>query len=237
MNPQDIKAKRIDTDPNTVRVLIAGRASYFCGLEATLDDSDNPQSKKSFKSAVLIPKDAPKAALGILSLAVKDAIEIGIKKKWKGSKPPKLDLPIRDGNIKAQENADKYAAYENNFHFTAKRQEEKGRPVLKAYGKIVEAQGVIESGDWCVWDVNFYPYSNKKNGVAVALNGVTLIMEGERFAGGPSEDSITNEANDLYGEMLSKGLSDSVADDLLGDLMGGSGAGKADEDPLMAMLG
>jgi len=236
MKPQDIKAKRIDTPADQVRLVIAGRSSYFNCLEATLDDDDKQDGPKSYKSAVLVPKNAPVEAISVLIQGVKDAIEIGIRKKWNGSKPAKLQLPINNGDEKAKESAEKYDAYAGCWNFTAKRREKDGRPRLKAHGKEVTESGIIESGDWCVWDITLYPFANKKNGVAVALNGVTLIMEGERFSGGPSKDSIDDAANGLYGEMLGSGLPEDAADDLLSSLMNGQKQA-ADKDELMSLLG
>lgn len=230
MNPAKIKAKRLDTPKDQVRIAIAGRSSYFHGLAAQLDDQDKPEGSKSYKSAVLIPKSVPKSVIAIWLQGIKDAIEIGITKKWKGHKPADLNLPWRDGNEKALDDPEKYAAYENSFYFTAKKLERLGRPMLKANGEKVTEPGIIESGDWCIFDVNLYPYANKSKGIAVALNGVTLLQEGERFSGGPSEDSIDSVASDLYGEELSTG----DADDVLSSLMGGDAE---ENDPLMDLLG
>jgi hypothetical protein len=75
-----------------------------------------------------------------------------------------------------------------------------------------------------VFDVNFYPYANRAKGVAVALNAITLIKQGERFGGGPSESSIDDEATGLYGESLG-GIEE------FDDVMGGLG-----EEDLLAGL-
>ena len=232
MNPKDIKAKRIDGN-NNIRVIIAGRSSYCFVFSPTPDDNEKPDGSKSYKTAILIPKDCPTEVKAILTQAVKDAIDLGIKTKWGGSRPAELDLPVKDGDKKAAENEEKYGAYKGNFHFTAKRQEDKGRPRLKAYGAPVDKAGVIESGDWCVFDIAFYPFNKKNKGIAASLNGVTLIKEGERFAGGPSADSIDNEANDLYGDLLAKPMANDDADDLLTGMTGGK---KETEDDLMDLL-
>lgn len=234
MEPHEIKAKRIDADGNNVRIVVAGRASYCYVFEPVLNDREKPDGPKSYMTTVLIPKDAPKEVWAILVQGLKDAIDIGIRKKWGGKKPPKLDLPINDGDIKAQADSEKYGAYAGCKHFTAKRVSEKGRPRLVAHGREVTAPGVIESGDWCVFDFNFYPFDKPMNkGVAVGLNGVTLIHEGERFGGGPSQDAIDAAALDLYGEVLTKGVGSADADDLLNSLSGG---GKSTSDDLMDLL-
>lgn len=231
MNPNEIKAKRIEGN-NNIRIIVAGRSSYCYVFNPVADDNEKPEGTKSYKTAILVPKDCPTEVKAILNQAVKDAIALGIKTKWGGTRPAELDLPIKDGDKKAAENEEKYGAYRGNFHFTAKRQEDKGRPRLKAYGAPVDKTGIIESGDWCVFDVAFYPFNKKNKGVAVALNGVTLIKEGERFAGGPSADSIDNEANDLYGELLAKPMSNDDADDLMSTLGGSSNSA----DDLMDLL-
>lgn len=201
MKPSDIKAMRVNTDPNQVRVVVGGRASYAYLMEAQQDDSDDPESTSSYKSGILIPKAAPKEVFAILNQAVKDAVAIGVKKKWNGKRPAELKLPLKNGDLKYQEDEEKYEAYKGMFTMTSKKMEKLGRPILMAGGLPVTEAGVIESGDWCAFDINFYPFSNKSKGVAVALNGVTLIKVGERFGGGPSEQSIADEAAALYGGM------------------------------------
>jgi hypothetical protein len=202
MKPSEIKAKRVQTDKNTVRILLGGRATYAYLMEAQPDDLDNPNSVKSYKSGILFPKRCPAEVLAVVRQAIKDVVAIGVQKKWGGKKPVSLQLPLNDGDEKFKEDADKYVAYEGQYYMNAKKRENLGRPILKAYGKSVSEPGVIESGDWCVFDVNFYPYANRAKGVAVALNAITLIKQGERFSGGPSESSIDDEATGLYGESL-----------------------------------
>lgn len=224
MKASEIKAKRVPTDKNQVRVILGGRATYAFLMEAQQDDPDNPESNKSFKSGILIHKNCPAAVLTILRQAISDAVQIGIDKKWGGKKPMNLQLPLNDGDIKFAEDAEKYSAYKGMLTMTAKKLEKLGRPILKAHGKNVTEAGVIESGDWCAFDINFYPYANRAKGVAVALNAVTLIKEGERFGGGPSEQSIEEEASSLYSDIGA------------GDIFGSENSGAAD-DPLMGLLG
>jgi hypothetical protein len=229
MNHADLKALRVDTEKNQVRVLVAGRASYFNGLVAVEDDPNKPGENMLYKTAILIPKDAPKALHAVLIQAVRDAVDIGIAKKWGGKRPQILQLPINDGDIKAQDDPDKYAEYAGNFHITAKKRG--SAPIIKAYGKRVETAGVVESGDWLVFDINLYPFKNRKVGVAIGFNGATLIKEGERFGGGPSEDSIDNAAKELYGNVLSSKKGEDSLDDILGGMSGNS-----DNDDLMSLL-
>lgn len=233
MKPQEFKAKRVKTDPSVVRILLGGRATYAFLMEAQEDDPDNPDSKKSYKSGILLPKKAPAEVLSIVKTAIMDSVKVGIKKKWGGKKPMSLQLPLSDGDEKYAEDKDKYDAYKGMFYMNAKKRENLGKPILRAYGKTVTEAGIIESGDYCVFDINFYPYANRAKGVAVALNAVTLIKQGERFGGGPTEDSIEEEASSLYGDSLgSQDLFDGDDDDMLADFMGGSN----DDDDLLAGL-
>lgn len=228
MEPSKIRAKRI-ADGNEIRVIFGGRASYSYLMEAMPDDEDKPEGRKTFRTGVLIPITAPAEVFAILRQAVVDAVAVGVKKKWNGRKPSQLQLPLQKGNEKYDSDKEKYASYKDVIYLTAKRVEKRGRPLLRANGKTVETSGTIESGDWCVFDVSFYPFDNKSKGVAVALNGVTLIEEGERFGQGPSESSISSAAEDLYGDLLS-GLSN---DDPYGDnddLLGGLGGSSAPEE-------
>ena len=225
MEASKIRAKRVASDKaNSIRILIGCRLTYAYLLAPVLNDSDDASKGSSFRTGVLISKKAPAEALSVLRQAVTDAVNVGVKTKWGGRKPADLQLPLNDGDKKYQEDPEKYAEFKGMINFTAKRREEDGRPVLKKNGQIVDSAGQIESGDWCVVDVSFYPFSNKKKGVAVGLNAVTLIEEGERFSGGPSQTSIDEEANSLYGDLLA-GLED--------DPFGGAGQ---EDDPLAGLL-
>lgn len=217
MKSSRIKAQRISENKKGIRVALAGRASYFYCLQPQPDDIDVPDGPKSYKSAILFPKDSPKAAINVVLKAIKDCVVLGMETKWGGKKPANLQLPLNNGDEKAEEDEEKYGAYKGNYHMSAKKQERQGRPKLKANKKVVETEGIIESGDWCLFDVTFYPFANKKKGVAVALNAVTLIEEGERFAGGPSEDSIDEAADDLYGDVIGGEEADDLLDDMLDD--------------------
>ena len=221
MNTANLKAKRIETPATQVRIAIAGRASYFNGLKPVSDDQDKPDDLR-YKTSILIPKDAPRELLVVLTQAVKDAVALGIKKKWNGTKPANLQLPINNGDEKAQEDAEKYGAYAGCHYFTAKRLPDYGPPRMRAHRKDVTEPGIIESGDWCLFDITLYPFANKKKGVAVALNAVTLIQEGERFGGGPSSQSIDSEAESLYADVM--GVS-TEADDLMGMGLGDDSGG------------
>lgn len=230
MESSKIKAMRVATDANQVRIVVGGRASYAYLIEAQLNDSEDPNSGSAYKSGILIPKDCPKETLNIINQAIKDAVAIGMNKKWGGKRPAELKLPLKNGDLKYNEDAEKYEAYKGMLTMTAKKIESHGRPILRANGVTVAEPGIIESGDWCAFDINFYAFSNKSKGIAVALNAVTLIENGERFGGGPSEDSIANEADALYGAMVGGGTpkQDEAFDDL--DLFGTEDSVDEDED-------
>lgn len=228
MKPEEIKAKRIATDSGQVRIILGGRATYAFLIESQQDDPDNPDSNRSFKSGILFHKNSPPEVLAIIRGAITDAVKLGIEKKWGGRKPVNLQLPLNDGDEKFADDAEKYGAYEGMYYVTAKKMERLGRPILKAHGQAVIEAGKIESGDWCAFDINFYPYANRAKGVAVALNAVTLIKEGERFGGGPSSSSIDQEAEDLYGSAISN--DNSAFNDVLG------ASESSDADDLLAGL-
>ena len=234
MEPNQIRAKRI-ADGTEIRVIFGGRASYSYLMEAVLDDEDKPEGRKTYRTGALIPVKAPAEVFGILRQAVADAVAVGVKKKWNGRKPTNLQLPLQQGNEKFDSDPEKYAAYKDMIYLTAKRVEKRGRPTLKAKGQPVTTSGVIESGDWCVFDVSFYPFDNKSKGVAVALNGVTLIEEGERFGQGPSESSIYSAADELYGDLLGALGSDDPYGDSNDDPLADMGGESDDDDPLAGL--
>jgi hypothetical protein len=216
MKASQIRAKRLATGPKEVRIILGGQASYFKGLNAVAEDEEKP-NVKSFSSGVLWHKDAPKQVMQVVEKAIEDAIKIGIETKWNGHKPSDLKQPLRDGDDKYHEDKDKNANYKGMRHLTARKYESQGKPVLVANGQRVVESGVIESGDWCAFDLTFYPFANKSKGVAVVLNGCTLIEEGERFGGGPSEDSVISELGDLYDDILTSEFGGEEEDDIDAD--------------------
>lgn len=246
MQAHEIKATRVPSSGDTIRVLIGGRASYFAGIEPRANDQDNPDKGMSWQSGILIPKTVSKEVLGVLNQAVLDAVAVGITKKWNGYRPVDLGMPIRDGDEKFRANPEKYAEYAGMLYMTCKKQcELKGGgrqapPIFKylSTGEPITTVGVIESGDWVVFDVNFYPFNNRSKGVAVGLNGGSFIKAGERFGGGPSGDSISEEAMKLYGELAGtlQQPAPTQAGSGLESLLGAAATTPVVEDPMAAFF-
>ena len=195
-----LKAKRIDTgDEKNIRLIIGGRASFCDIVEPT-----EYLGKQFFSATILLPKDdIPKETANVLNTAVQDAIAVGVKTRWNNQKPDDLQLPLRSGAKKFKDNPDTYDAYEHCVYLVAKKHSPTVGPVVMANGKRVYDVDTVASGDWCAFDVSLYPYKKGGNkGIAVGLNGVTLIKNGERFSGAPTEDSVSQGSADLYGEEM-----------------------------------
>lgn len=225
---------------NQVNLIIAGQAFFFDAFEPVANDSDKPEAGKSYKSGIYVPKDAPQTSIATLLQAYRDACEIGKETKWKGVIPPDLNQPVHNGDKKFAKDPEKYKHYKGMLYLNAKRGEDRGRPVLLCGSGPVTTPGVIQSGDWCLFDINFYPYRNKSDGVGVYLNGVTLLMEGERFGGGPSAQEIEARSNKVYEQLMGVAIgSQGVGLGSMSDLMGGSEdllSGFGSDDDLLSGL-
>lgn len=196
-----IKAKRVQSGEKVVRLTLNGRGSFLHLLEP-----NEFEGKVNYSANILMPKDmlAP-GTEKVLRQAVQDALEIGKHTKFKGKIPRNPDDPIREGDDKFDENPDLYEAYEGCYYMVAKKPESQGKPNLfDKYGDKVTEAGILESGYWFAFDVNFYAFNRAGNqGVAVGLNSVRLMKIDEKFAGGPSAESSLDAFDDAFGDEFS----------------------------------
>lgn len=191
-----LKAKRLDAGDKVVRLVVMGRGSFVNLIEAT-----EFGGKWTYNSNILLPRDQyAKGAKAVIDQAIEDAKELG-KAKWGGRIPKSLDLPLRDGDDKYDDNPDIYDAYQGCDYLVAKKVKSQGRPnLMDKYGEPVTEEGILESGYWFAFDINFYAYKNESKGIAVGLNAVRLLKEDESFGGGPSRDSSNDAFNDAFGD-------------------------------------
>jgi hypothetical protein len=182
--------------------LITGviRLSYAQRLWEPSAMDDAADSKKKYGTAMLIPKTDTKT-LAEIEEHVKAAIEVGIKKLWGGKKPAKLKLPLRYGD---EEHPDK-PEYAGMYFLNANSDRRPGL-MFKKDGKLhpILNRDELDSGDYAIVAINFYPFNGKQNGIAVGLQNVLKVRTGERFAGGSNpEDDFAgvevdiDEADDL----------------------------------------
>ena len=142
---------------------------------------DGPVEEGKFMTNVLIPK-GEKETIEALKKAIEEAKKQGIVNKWGGKEPKKLDMPLRDGDEKDDEN------YEGHLFVNAKSNTRPGI-VDKKKVPIVDEEEVY-SGVWAIVSVTFFAYDKNGNkGVACGLNNIMKFKDDEHFGGRVSAES------------------------------------------------
>lgn len=134
-----------------------------------------------YMTNVLIPK-GEKETIKALQDAIEAAKKAGIISKWGGKEPKKLDMPLRDGDEKDDEN------YADHLFVNAKSNT---RPGIVDKNKVpVVDEEEVYSGVWAIISVSFYAYDKNGNrGVACGLNNIMKFKDDERFGGRVSAES------------------------------------------------
>ena len=184
----------MDKNNNNPCKVITGkcRLSYEHVFEAASINGSDPK----YSACIVIPK-TDKATLAKIQAAVNAAIQDGIKSKWKGKKPVNLKLPLRDGDAERPDDE----AFSGCYFLNANANRAPGSVDL-ARNPILDREEVY-SGCYCRFSVNFYPFSaSGNNGVAVGLNNVQKVADGERLAGGSRaeddfNDNYTGDLDDI----------------------------------------
>lgn len=130
--------------------------------------------KPKFQSVLLIPKKDTKTVN-----AIKEGIKAAFKAGGFKNKETSYEMPLHDGDEKGDPN------YEGCFYVNAKNMNRPG--LLDSNKKALEPKSFY-SGCYCYASINLYPFTEGKGGVAVGLNNLMKIKEGEPLSGGPSAD-------------------------------------------------
>lgn len=168
------------------------RLSYEHIFEPSSIDENSP---KKYSACIVIRKDDA-VTLKKVKAAQEAAIQEGIKSKWKGKRPPKLKLPLRDGDEERPDDE----AFAGCYFINANANRKPGVVDL-ALNPIMDRDEVY-SGCYCRFSVNFYPFSTSgNNGVAVGLNNVQKVSDGDRLAGGSKAEDDFNDGFSGDGEL------------------------------------
>ena len=142
---------------------------------------DGPQEEGKFMTNVLIPKDE-KETIAAINKAIEEAKKQAIVSKWGGKEPKKLDMPLRDGDEKDDEN------YDGHLFVNAKSNTRPGIVDRKKVPIVDEEE--VYSGVWAVVSVTFFGYDKNGNkGVACGLNNIMKFKDDEHFGGRASAES------------------------------------------------
>ena len=142
---------------------------------------DGDQADGKYMTSVLIPKDE-KETIAAVSKAIDVAKKQAIVSKWGGKEPKKLDMPLRDGDEKDDEN------YEGHLFVNAKSNTRPGIVDRKKVPIVDEEE--IYSGVWAIVSITFFGYDKNGNrGVACGLNNIMKFKDDEHFGGRVSAES------------------------------------------------
>lgn len=142
---------------------------------------DGDQADGKYMTNVLIPKDE-KETIEAINKAIAEAKKQAIVSKWGGKEPKKLDMPLRDGDEKDDEN------YESHLFVNAKSNTRPGIVDRKKVPIVDEEE--VYSGVWAIVSVTFFGYDKNGNkGVACGLNNIMKFKDDEHFGGRVSAES------------------------------------------------
>lgn len=142
---------------------------------------DGDQADGKYMTNVLIPKDE-KETIEAINKAIAEAKKQAIVSKWGGKEPKKLDMPLRDGDEKDDEN------YEGHLFVNAKSNTRPGIVDRKKVPIVDEEE--VYSGVWAIMSVTFFGYDKNGNkGVACGLNNIMKFKDDEHFGGRVSAES------------------------------------------------
>lgn len=150
------------------------RFSYAHVFEPTSMSEDEP---KKYSTAILIPKK-DKKTIAAIEAAVKAALEEGKSKKFGGKIPTNPKLPLRDGDEEKPDDE----VYAGHYFLNASSQRRPG--VVDADRNEIIDKDEFYSGCYGRASINFFAFAGKAKGVAVGLNGVQKLEDGENLSGG-----------------------------------------------------
>lgn len=188
-----------DNKAAQVTKVITGKVR-FSYVNVFKSRSFQPGQEEKFSICLLIPK-SDKDTLTKIKAAIEAAKKQGIADKWGGKLPTGLKLPLRDGDAERAEEAEEY---EGMFFLNANSNQKPG--IIDNFRNEILDPTEVYSGCYGRASINFFPYnSNGSKGVAVGLNNIQKITDGEPLGGARMSaeddfgDDYSDDADDLLG--------------------------------------
>ena len=151
--------------------------------------SMNEGAPAKYSACIIWPK-SDTALTRKIEGAIDAAVQDGIKSKWKGKKPTKLKLPLRDGDEERPDDE----AFLGCWFLNANSTKQPG--VVDLARNPILDQEEIYSGCYCRFSLMFYPFSTQgNNGVAAGLNNVQKVCDGARLAGSSRAEDDFDDGN------------------------------------------
>lgn len=165
---------------NTSVTLLNVRLSY---VHLVKPYSNDPSMEAKYSCTILLPKTDLQGKAAI-DAAIEAAKQAGLQKKFGGVLPPKLPVPVYDG--------DGFTASGNKFGpecagcwvFTASSAADKPVEIVdRNMNRILDATQVY-SGMYANINVNFFPYAAPGHkGIGCGLGPVQKVRDGEALGG------------------------------------------------------
>lgn len=144
--------------------------------------SPDDTSEGKYMTNILIPK-SEKKTIDAIKKAIEAAKKAAIVSKWGGKEPKKLDLALRDGDDKEDDEV-----YEDHYYLNAKSKTRPG--IVDKHKEPITDEEEIYSGVWAYVSVSFYGYDVSGNkGVACGLNNIMKFKDDEHLGGRVSAES------------------------------------------------
>lgn len=157
----------------------------YCNVFSKRQNPDGTQGK--YGACIIIPKTNT-GAINLFKQAYENAKLVGKTTKWGGKIPPKVQLPLHDGDEERPDDP----TVANSYYFNCSSNSAPGIRFKDESGEVVEALDDSEfySGAYGAVTVNLFPYAANGNvGVGVGLNNCIKLRDGEKLGGGRSADS------------------------------------------------
>lgn len=159
------------------------RLSYVSLVQPRANE-DGQEPK--YGCTVLIPK-SDTATLAKLEAAADAAKKKGAS-LWGGTIPPKVDIPLRDGDGARPSDGMPYGD-ECKGHWVMNVSAKRRPRVVDINRNDIINPDEIYSGMYARVSVDFYPYATAgKKGVGIGLNNVQKLADGEMLGGGTTPD-------------------------------------------------
>ena len=168
------------------KFLVTGkvRLSYVYLTEPQQPKDDG---KSKYSTAILIPK-SDVATKQKIDAAIEAAAQEGVGKAYNGIRPPKIAIPIHDGDLPRESTGMPYGDECKGCWVMTASSITRPEVVDSAKQKIIDPNEIY-SGMYAYVSLRMYPYNNNgKKGVACGLSNVMKIAEGERLGGRTTAD-------------------------------------------------
>lgn len=156
-----------------------------------------PGQDEKYSACILIPK-TERETIAAIQEACAEAVDEGQVNKWAGKVPKNLKMPLRDGD--EEKDLDKNPEYKGMFFLNASSKRQPG--LIDSHKQEIFTTDELKSGDWGKVSLNFYPFAvSGNNGIAVGLNNLMKVKDGEALGGGGSsaESDFAGEFEDEDG--------------------------------------